>query len=169
MADKRQKANDGKRKMSDKICGAYNHTGCKAAATCRFVHKYDLWAGRYYFLNIVQKLQQQKGLIRDSHYPEEFKDLRMRNKESLTNTELLELAKMPPLASKVKPTTAKVADSRKKVGLKVSIHVKPEAAKQLSTDMKSELTVGGHRREVGRRGVGAYKAEADPRRTGSEY
>jgi hypothetical protein len=47
---------------------------------------------------------------------------------------------MPPLASKVKPTTAKVADSRKKVGLKVSIHVKPEAAKQLSTDMKSELT-----------------------------
>ena len=46
---------------------------------------------------------------------------------------------MPPLASKVKPTTAKVADSRKKVGLKVSIHVKPEAAKQVSTDMKSEL------------------------------
>ena len=64
----------------------------------------------------------------------------MRNKESLTNTELTRLSKMPPLASKVKPTTAKVAElPRKKMVTKVSIHVKSEAAKQVSTDMESEL------------------------------
>jgi hypothetical protein len=64
----------------------------------------------------------------------------MRNKESLTNTELTMLTKMPPLASKVKPTTAKVAElPRKKMVTKVSIHVKSEAAKQVSTDMESEL------------------------------
>ena len=138
-ADKRHKTGDVKRKMSKKLCGAYNHTGCKVADECRFVHKYDLRAGANYYIKIIPKSKEQKGLILDSHYPREFKDLRMRNRESMTNTELTELSKMPPLASKVKPTTAKVADSRKKVGPKVSTHVKSEAAKQVSTDMKSEL------------------------------
>jgi hypothetical protein len=138
-ADKRHKTGDVKRKMSKKICGAYNHTGCKVADECRFVHKYDLRTGANYYINILPKAKEQKGLILDSKYPREFKDLRMRNRESMTNTELTELSKMPPLGSRVKPTTAKVADSRKKVGPKVSTHVESEAAKQVGTDMKSEL------------------------------
>ena len=136
MADKRQKTGNGKHKLPRKICGAYNHTGCKVA-DCRFVHQYDLRAGANYYGKINPKLQQQKGLILDSQYPREFNDLRMRNKESLTNTELTQLAKMPPLASKVKPTTAKVADSRKKVGPKVSTH-ESELAQPVGIDEKSE-------------------------------
>ena len=136
MADKRQKANHGKRKTCDKVCGAYNHTGCRVA-DCRFVHRFDRLAGANYYFKINPKLQQQKGLIPDSQYPREFKDLRLRNKESLTNTELMMLAKMPLLASKVKPTTAKVADSRKKVEPKVSTH-ESELAQPVGIDEKSE-------------------------------
>ena len=84
-ADKRHKAGDGKRKMSKKICGAYNHTGCKVADECRFVHKYDLRTGANYYINILPKAKEQKGLILDSKYPREFKDLRMRNRESMTH------------------------------------------------------------------------------------
>ena len=61
----------------------------------------------------------------------------MRNKDSLTNTELMQLAKMPPLASKGKPTTAKVAESRKKVGPKVSTH-ESKLAQPVGIDAKSE-------------------------------
>ena len=146
VANKRQKANNGKRnKISKKICGAYNHRGC-TVAECHFVHKYDLWAGVTYYLNIIPKAQELKGLIADSEYPEEFKDLRMRNRESMTKTELQELAKMPPLDSKVKPTTAKVADSSKKVGLKVSTHVKPEPAKPKLTREEREAIIRAERK-----------------------
>ena len=117
-ADKRHKTGDVKRKMSKKICGAYNHTGCKVAdeCQCRFVHQYDLRAGANYYIKILPKAKEQKGLILDSKYPREFKDLRMRKKESMTNTELSELSKMPPLASRVKPTTAKVATHARRWG-----------------------------------------------------
>ena len=118
-----------------KICGAYNHTGC-IVAECRFAHKYDRWAGASYYFKINPNLQQQKGLILDSQYPREFTDLRMRNKDSLTNTELTQLAKMPPLAPRGKSTTAKVAESRKKVGPKVSTH-ESKLAQPVGTDEKS--------------------------------
>jgi len=135
-ADKRQKTGNDKHKVPKKICGSYNHTGCKVA-DCRFVHQYDRWAGANYYFKINSNLQQQKGLIIGSQYPQEFEDLRMRNKDSLTNTELMQLAKMPPLASKGKPTTAKVAETRKKVGPKVSTH-ESKLAQPVGIDEKSE-------------------------------
>ena len=138
-AEKRHKVGDGNRRIPSKqTCGAYNHTGCRVTG-CRYAHKYDLRAGANFYIKVVLKSKDKKGLIFGSQYPAEFKDLRMRNRESMTNTELVELSKMPPLASKVKSTTAKATDSRKKVGSKVNTHVGSKAAKQVSTDMKSKL------------------------------
>ena len=121
VANKRHKADEEQRQREAsreargaipwKSCGAYNHTGCKLTATeCRFVHRYDLRAGKTYYHNILPALQAQRGLQERCHYPVEFKDLRMRGKMSLTNSERLLLAKMPLLESKKKPTTAKDGD-----------------------------------------------------------
>ena len=135
-ANKRQKMDHGKRnKISKKICGAYNHTGCTVVG-CRFVHQYNLWAGAKYYLHLNLKAQEQKGLNPKSQFPGEFKDLRKRNRESMTKTELKELAEMPPLGSKVKPTTAKVADLSEKAEL-VGTGMKSGLEQPVGTDMKS--------------------------------
>ena len=130
MSNKRRRADNGPRIPSKKTCGAYNHTGCGyTAEKCRFVHKYDLKAGQNYYKNVVSELQIQKGLKENCHYPEEFKDLRMRNVESLTNTEQETLAKMPHLDSKKKPTTAKVEGPARKKKAKKAIDGESELAK----------------------------------------
>ena len=128
MSNKRRRADDAPRIPSKKTCGAYNHTGCGYnAVKCRF--KYDLKAGQNYYKNVVSEMQKQKGLKENCHYPEEFKDLRMRNLESLTTTELETLAKMPHLESKKKPTTAKVEGPPRKKKAKKAIDEESELAK----------------------------------------
>jgi hypothetical protein len=93
-------------------CGAYNYRGClESGSNCSFAHRYSIWAGTLYYSTLNPSEQAIKGLISNSWFPAEFRDLRYRNVNSLMENEQLELIRMPLLSSS---TTAPHGDSKRR-------------------------------------------------------
>ena len=102
-----------KRPRGDRqLCGAYNYRGCTESGNkCSFAHKYSIWAGTLYYSTLGPSEQASKGLIVNSWFPAEFKDLRLRNVNSLTENKQLELIRLPLLSPS---TTAPHGDSKRR-------------------------------------------------------
>ena len=131
------------------LCGAYNYRGCsESRSICSFAHKYSIWAGTLYYSTLDSSEQTIKGLKKNSWFPVEFQDLRLRNVNSLTEIEQLELIRLPLLSPS---TTAPHGDSkrRKKAtqamqdGIHKELEVKlvdMENAANPTDDAESEVT-----------------------------
>jgi hypothetical protein len=110
------------------LCGAYNYRGCsESRSICSFAHKYSIWAGTLYYSTLDSSEQTIKGLKKNSWFPVEFQDLRLRNVNSLTEIEQLELIRLPLLS----PSTAPQGDSKRR----------KKATQAIQNDINKELEV----------------------------
>ena len=123
-------------------CGAYNYTGCmQSAETCGFSHEYSLLAGTKYYQSLTGQEQAEKGLKLNSRWPKEFQNLRMRNLNSLNQTEQLAYLQLPlEDSSKSSTTTAPVeSKKRKRARLKASIDSKVEAPLLVESEVQEPM------------------------------
>ena len=85
-------------------CGEYNYRGCSENRDkCRYAHKFSKWAGTLYYTSLSPSEQAIKGMKKNHWFPIEFQDLRLRNVNSLTESEQKALIRLPLLDTSMAP------------------------------------------------------------------